>query len=114
MAAEHQNGIDLTPLGQYSLGGSPKQMYTYFLLSLMRDFFTGIKVNDSDQVENCIMALVACIPDSREQERLSSFYFNKLKEDKPVRQAAILTLGQVTIFLNGTLEFSESAAGALM
>lgn len=109
-----QNGIDLTPLGQYSLGGSPKQMYTYFLLSLMKDFFTGVKTGDSEQVQNCIMALVACIPDSREQERLSNFYFQKLKEDKPIHQAAILTLGQVTIFLNGTLEFSETATGALI
>lgn len=111
MAAD---GIDLTPLGQYSLGGSPKQMYTYFLLSLMKDFFTGVKTSDSDQVQNCIMALVACIPDSKEQNRLSEFYFARLNEGKPISQSAILTLGQVTIFLNGTLEFSESSSGALI
>lgn len=109
-----QNGIDLSPLGQYSLGGSPKQMYTFFLLSLMKDFFVGVKVNDSEQQENCIMALVACIPDANEQRRLSDFYFNERKGGKPVRQAAILTLGQVTIFLNATLEFSETSTGGLI
>ena len=109
-----ENGIDLTPLGQYSLGGSPKQMYTYFLLSLMKDFFTGVKVNDSEQMQNCIMALVACIPDANEQLRLSDFYFAQKKEGKPIAQSAILTLGQVTIFLNGTLEFSETSTGGLI
>lgn len=109
-----KGGIDLTPLGQYSLGGSPKQMYTYFLLSLMKDFFVGIKTNDSEQVENCIMALVACIPDKNEQERLAEFYIKRLKDEMPVKQAAILTLGQVTIFLNGTLEFSETSTGGLI
>ena len=89
-------------------------MYTYFLLSLMKDFFTGVKSNDSDQLENCIMALVACIPDAKEQERLSDFYFKKKADGKPTRQAAILTLGQVTIFLNGTLEFSETSTGGLI
>jgi len=108
-----QNGIDLSPLGQYALGGSPKQMYTYFLLSLIKDFFTGVKTGDRDLVQNSIMSLVACIPDAKEQERLSTFYLQQLKEDKPTIQAAILTLGQVTIYLNGTLEFSESATGAL-
>lgn len=112
--ATEQNGIDLTPLGQYSLGGSPKQMYTYFLLSLMKDFFVGVKSNDSDQIENCIMALVACIPDADEQIRLSDHYFKMREQGKPIRQSAILTLGQVTIFLNGTLEFSETATGALI
>lgn len=109
-----ENGIDLSPLGQYSLGGSPKQMYTYFLLSLMKDFFTGVKVNDSEQLENCIMALVACIPDANEQKRLSDFYFDQRNKNKPIRQAAILTLGQVTIFLNNTLEFSETSTGGLI
>jgi hypothetical protein len=109
-----QNGIDLTPLGQYSLGGSPKQMYTYFLLSLMKDFFVGVKSNDSEQIENCIMALVACIPDASEQLRLSDFYFRERTNGKPIRQSAILTLGQVTIFLNGTLEFSETSTGGLI
>ena len=111
--AEQPNGIDLSPLGQYALGGSPKQMYTYFLLSLIKDFFTGVKTKDSELVQNSIMSLVACIPDAKEQERLSRFYFDKLKQDTPITQAAILTLGQVTIYLNGTLEFSESATGAL-
>jgi hypothetical protein len=109
-----ENGIDLSPLGQYSLGGSPKQMYTYFLLSLMKDFFTGVKVNDADQLENCIMALVACIPDANEQLRLSDYYFKSKNDGKPIRQAAILTLGQVTIFLNGALEFSETSTGGLI
>ena len=109
-----ENGIDLTPLGQYSLGGSPKQMYTYFLLSLMKDFFVGVKVNDADQIQNCIMALVACIPDAQEQMRLSDFYFAQRGDGKPIPQAAILTLGQVTIFLNGTLEFSETSTGGLI
>ena len=108
-----QNGIDLSPLGQYALGGSPKQMYTFFLLSLIKDFFTGVKTKDSELVQNSIMALVACIPDAKEQQRLTSFYFQQLTEQKPITQAAILTLGQVTIYLNGTLEFSESATGAL-
>ena len=109
-----ENGIDLTPLGQYSLGGSPKQMYTYFLLSMMKDFFSGVKTNDSDMIQNCIMSLISCIPNAKEQTRLSNFYLNALKDDKPVVQAAILTMGQVTILLNDTLEFSESATGALL
>ena len=108
-----ENGIDLTPLGQYSLGGSPKQMYTYFLLSMMKDFFSGVKTNDSDTIQNCIMSMISCIPDAKEQRRLTKFYFDELKEGKPVVQAAILTQGQVTILLNDTLEFSEKATGAL-
>lgn len=109
-----QNGIDLSPLGGYSLGGSPKQMYTYFLLAVMKDFFTGIKANEPEKLEDCILTLVAYIPDAPAQVRLTNFYLSERKAGKPVRQAAILTLGQVTIFLNATLEFSETSTGGLI
>jgi hypothetical protein len=60
------------------------------------------------------MALVACIPDANEQRRLSEFYYKELEDGKPIRQASILTLGQVTIYLNGMLEFSETSTGGLI
>lgn len=89
-------------------------MYTYFLLTAEKDFFVGVKSSDYEKLEDCTLTLIALLPDEEAQKRLTTSYFKMRDEGKPIRQAAILTLGQITIYLNAALEFTEVATGALI
>jgi len=107
--------IDLTPTNSLLATGSPKGMYTFFLLSLCKNYFeTAVNGADADTLERATGALVAFCPSTAERERIWKFYINNRDSGTNQFTASVLAIGELITYLSTVLEFEESSAGGLM
>ena len=107
--------IDLTPTNSLLATGSPKGMYTFFLLALCKNYFeTAVNGADADCLERATGALVAFCPSTAERERIWNFYIDKRASGTNQFTASVLSIGELITYLSAVLEFEESSAGGLM
>lgn len=108
-----QPGTDFTPTTEL-LGGSPKMMYTYFLLNQCAKYLDAMKQPKDVNVDSATTSLLAFCPDVVRRDMLFDMYI-KRKLDPKIENAvtaSILTIGDFQAYLSEVLEFTEkSTAG---
>ena len=94
------------------LGGSPKMMYTYFLLNQCAKYLDGMRTPESINVESATASLLAFCPDITRRDQLLNKYHERIKDTKIGEvTASILTIGDFQAYLSEVLEFTEKSAG---
>jgi len=107
--------IDLAPIGAALLNGSPKGMYTYFLLSLAKNYFETIISKDATSTENATAALIAFCPNREKRLELLELYIKTRDQyDGNVISASTLCVGELISFLSELLEFEEQSVGGIL
>jgi len=108
--------IDLTPTNSLLASGSPKGMYTFFLLALCKNYFeTAITGADADAFERATAALIVFCPSTAERNRIWKFYIDKKNESGGNQfTASVLAIGELISYLSAVLEFEETSTGGLM
>jgi hypothetical protein len=108
-----QAGTDFTPTTEL-LGGSPKMMYTYFLLNQCAKYLDAMKQPKDINVDTTTTSLLAFCPDIKRRDELFQSYLDR-KKDVNIGNAvtaSILTIGDFQAYLSEVLEFTEkSTAG---
>jgi hypothetical protein len=106
-----QSSTDFTPTTEL-LSGSPKMMYTYFLLNQCAKYLDAMKQPKNIDVDTTTTSLLAFCPDvARRDQLFDSYQKRKEKMESPVT-ASILTIGDFQAYLSEVLEFTEkSTAG---
>ena len=110
------SSIDLSPISG-NMGGSPKVMYTYFLLSLARNYFEDMRAGDAGSIERSTAALIAFLPNASKREELWDQYVKERDSDKfedLYINASVHTVGALISYLSDLLEFEEKSTGGLM
>jgi hypothetical protein len=109
-----QGSTDFTPTTDL-LGGSPKMMYTYFLLNQCTKYLDAMKTPDKIDVDSATASLLAFCPDTKRRDELLDKYQARKKDPtigKNVVTASILTIGDFNAYLSEVLEFTEKSTGA--
>lgn len=97
-------------------GGSPKTLYTFFLLNLCKQYFevmlqTELKPNNIDA---STYALVSFCLNREKRESLWKMYEELREEDRRNTMfASTRTVGELMSYLSETLELEEEAVGGL-
>jgi hypothetical protein len=107
--------IDLTPTQSLLSSGSPKGMYTYFLLALCRNYFETAKTSDStgSDIERATVALISFCPNRQRREELWDYYLDQ-KKDVNTFSASVHVVGELISYLSELLEFEEYSTGGLL
>jgi hypothetical protein len=106
-----QASTDFTPTTEL-LGGSPKMMYTYFLLNQCAKYLDAMKQPKDINVDTTTTSLLAFCPDVARRDQLFKSYLDRKKEIESDVTASILTIGDFQAYLSEVLEFTEkSTAG---
>jgi hypothetical protein len=93
--------------------GSPKMMYTYFLLYRCGKYLDGMEQPKNINVDTATASLLAFCPDVNTRNKMWKAYHER-KKDKDVGNdvsASILTIGDFQAYLSEVLEFTESSTG---
>ena len=107
-----QASTDFTPTTDL-LGGSPKMMYTYFLLNQCAKYLDAMKDPDKINVDSATASLLAFCPDVTRRDQLFDKYVDRKKDPKMKEvTASILTIGDFQAYLSEVLEFTEKSSGA--
>ena len=98
--------------------GSPKQMYTSFLLGLVREFFSLVISGnvDDNQIESGFSCLVAFCPEREVREKIWNLYIERRgnENNQEFRRAAISTTGDLVDYLSECLDLTEFSEGAFL
>jgi len=106
-----QSSTDFTPTTDL-LGGSPKMMYTYFLLNQCAKYLDAMRDPDKIDIQSATASLLAFCPDVPTRDRLYDKYKARIKEPNMAKEtASILTIGDFQAYLSEVLEFTEKATG---
>jgi len=106
-----QASTDFTPTTDL-LGGSPKMMYTYFLLNQCAKYLDAMKDPDKINIDSATASLLAFCPDVSRRDTLFKTYVDRKKDVKMgTITASILTIGDFQAYLSEVLEFTEKATG---
>ena len=106
-----QASADFTPTTEL-LSGSPKMMYTYFLLNQCAKYLDAMKQPKDINVDTTTTSLLAFCPDVARRDHLFDTYQARKKEMESDVTASILTIGDFQAYLSEVLEFTEKSAGA--
>ena len=96
--------------------GSPRSVYTFFLLGLNKEFFSLVlkkETTEADYEDGCT-CLVSYCPDEAMQDKLWDFYVETKKKSGSSKYAAIRTVGKLTAYLTGVLELTETSTGGIL
>ena len=106
-----QGTTDFTPTTEL-LGGSPKMMYTYFLLQRAGKYLDAMMNPDEIDIEAATASLLAFCPDVKKRDEMFDSYVRR-KNDTTVgkKTASILTIADFQAYLSEVLEFTEKSAG---
>jgi hypothetical protein len=103
---------DFTPTTEL-MGGSPKMMYTFFLLFQCGKYLDAMRTPDTIDIESTTASLLAFCPDIKRRDELFDKFKERSKDAKIGKiTASILTIGDLTAYLSEVLEFTERSAGA--
>jgi len=107
--------IDLAPTAALLATGSPKGMYTYFLLSACKNYFEVMRA-DSDhfKIESATVALIALCPARDKREELWKFYTDHKADSGSTLYASVHVVGELISYLSDVLEFLEDSTGAVL
>lgn len=107
-----QATTDFTPTTEL-LAGSPKMMYTYFLLQRAGKYLDAmLNQIDEETLETATASLLAFCPDVKKRDELFDNYVRR-KQDPEVgkKTASILTIADFQAYLSEVLEFTEKSTG---
>lgn len=93
--------------------GSPKVMYTFFLLSECKNYLAAMRQPDGINIDTTTTSLLAFCPDVPTRDKLWNEYIRR-KSDPAVGNAvtaSILTIGDFQAYLSEVLEFTETSTG---
>jgi hypothetical protein len=106
--------IDMGPMSNM-MHGSPKNMYTFFLLSLAKNYFETVVTKDKASVEGATAALIAFCPNREKRKQLWQVYTEtRDKYDGDIISASTLCVGELISFLSEMLEFEEVSTGGML
>jgi hypothetical protein len=97
--------------------GSPRILYTTFLLGMLREFFGLIMSGDptSKQVDNGISCLIAFVPDKAVRDNIWNEYTKNVEENPNLTtSAAIQATGKLIDYFTDVLELTSSSTGAYL
>lgn len=96
--------------------GSPKQNYTRLLLYLCAQYFTLMCNSNASEfsITGGTAALIALVPSQEKQEEFWKSYSDRLERGESPISASTLTVGQITVYLNDVLEFTEKSTGGIL
>jgi hypothetical protein len=111
--------IDLTPTAALLATGSPKGMYTYFLLAACKNYFETLRGDgDKFKIESATVALIALCPARDKREELWKFYSDHKtaagSTDSATLYASVHVVGELISYLSDVLEFLEDSTGAVL
>jgi hypothetical protein len=99
-------------------GGSPKTLYTSFLLGLVREYFGLIMASEvSDtQIESGFSCLVAFVPDREVRQKIWDLYIERRGNEgtQEFRLAAVSCTGELVDYFSEVLDLTESSSGAFL
>jgi hypothetical protein len=108
---------DLSASQMMLTGGSPKILYTSFLLGLIREFFSLVITENCEglQVERGFSTLVAFCPDKEARQNIWKLYVQRREaQDGNSTSAAILSCGDLVDYLSACLDLTESSEGGFL
>jgi hypothetical protein len=105
-----QASSDFTPTTEL-LSGSPKMMYTYFLLNQCAKYLDAMKQPKDVNVDTTTTSLLAFCPDVARRDALFDKYESRKKQMESDVTASILTIGDFQAYLSEVLEFTEKSSG---
>jgi len=102
---------DFTPTTEL-LTGSPKMMYTYFLLNQCAKYLDAMQNPKNINVDSATAALLAFCPDVPKRNQFWDAFVERKKDTEVgTITASILTIGDFQAYLSEVLEFTEKSAG---
>ena len=106
---------DIQAAVKFGEGGSPKVLYTTFLLGMVREFFGLILTSkvDEDQIERGFTTLVAFCPDKKERQLIWAEYIRLRDKDGKV-SAAINSCGNLIDYLSEALDLTETSEASFL
>lgn len=113
--AKVNNDIDSTR--NISEAGSPRVLYTTFLLGLLREFFGLVMSSDvpRSQIEDGFSCLIAFCPDKNVRTKIWKNYLERIENsDDKVRSAAIQSTGEMIDYLTSVLDLTSVSNGAYL
>jgi len=103
---------DFTPTTEL-LGGSPKMMFTYFLLNQCAKYLDAMQQPKDINVDSATASLLAFCPDVPKRDQFwKDFVERKKDSEMGTITASILTVGDFQAYLSEVLEFTEKSGGA--
>lgn len=107
---------DLQASNAMTTGGSPKLLYTSFLLGLIREFFSLIMTESATplQVERGFSTLVGFCPDKQAREQIWDAYVRRRDDKGSAANAAILSCGDLVDYLTEALDLVETSEGGFL
>jgi hypothetical protein len=108
--------VDLSMTNSLLTSGSPKGVYTFFLLACAKNYFEVMREKDSGaiNIEGATIALIAFCPNRAERERIWKFYEDYERTSKSAQNASAKAIGELISYLSEVLEFEEQANAGLL
>lgn len=107
-----QESIENTPQGLQASNGSPRAMYTFFLLSLMKSYFEAMRGNNvsPEAIEGATMALISFCPNLKKRTEMWQKFDLALQADPDtITRASAMIVGELISYLSDLLDFEEEA-----
>ena len=107
--------IDMSMTNSLLSGGSPKGVYTFFLLACAKNYFEVMRENSTDfNIEGATVALIAFCPNRAKREELWDFYTQHKTDTKNTVYSSSRAVGELISYLSEVLEFEEQAYAGLL
>jgi len=108
-------GVDLSHTSALLQQGSPKGMYTYFLLACAKNYFERLSSGaDNIDIEGATLALIAFCPNRAKREELWDFYKVRKETTKDTQYSSVHTIGELISYLSEMLEFEEQSNAGIL
>jgi len=98
-------------------GGSPKIIYTIFLIGLCKSHFESMAPDKLVEVNYKTAALIAYCPNRDKRNELWETYSNEIGKnpsESEVVSASVHAVGELMSYLNSVLEFESSSTGMIL
>lgn len=92
---------------------SPRQMYSFFILGLCRDFYGALGNENTDTLDKRAAGIIGFIPDEKLRMKLWSEY-TELRKGTNETTAAVVVIGRCIDTLAEPLEWVATAEGSYL
>lgn len=102
--------------GELAGGGSPKSMYTWFLLGLCKNFYETMRDNPEPRnIDAATTALISFCINKEKRENLWTMYEREKGGDRANSlSASVKAVGELMSYLGESLELEEESYGGLL
>ena len=120
MADLQKTSVSIDQMGGSIIGGSPKMIYTVFLIGLCKSLFESMSPASYKAIDYKTAALIAYCPNKTKRKELWEMYSKLKKENKDkgdegaIITACVYTIGELMSYLNVVLEFEECSTGMIL